>query len=181
MDQQTIQVLRDAMAAGLKVATGCTEPVAIAFAGATARAQASGAIERIILRASANIIKNAFVVGIPGTEFTGPKYAVAIGAVCGDPAKELELLEHLDPVGVAQAARLVQEGRVELDRADVPAKLYIEVELHTTADTVVVRVAGSHTHVDSIVKNGTVIYQNSCGRRGRRPLPGAQLPPGGCV
>ena len=105
MDQQTMQALRDAMAAGMKVATGCTEPVAIAFAGATARAQASGAIERIILRASANIIKNAFVVGIPGTEFTGPKYAVAIGAVCGDPAKELELLEHLDPAGVAQAAR----------------------------------------------------------------------------
>ena len=142
MDQQTIQVLRDAMAAGLKVATGCTEPVAIAFAGATARAQASGAIERIILRASANIIKNAFVVGIPGTEFTGPKYAVAIGAVCGDPAKELELLERIwTRSGVAQAARLVQEGRVALERADVPAKLYIEVELHTAADAVVVRVA----------------------------------------
>ena len=162
MDQQTMQALRDAMAAGMKVATGCTEPVAIAFAGATARAQASGAIERIILRASANIIKNAFVVGIPGTEFTGPKYAVAIGAVCGDPAKELELLEHLDPAGVAQAARLVQDGKVELDRADTPAKLYIEVELRTAADTVVVRVAGSHTHVDSIVKNGAVVYQNSC-------------------
>ena len=115
MDQQTMQALRDAMAAGMKVATGCTEPVAIAFAGATARAQASGAIERIILRASANIIKNAFVVGIPGTEFTGPKYAVAIGAVCGDPAKELELLEHLDPASVAQAARLVQDGKVELE------------------------------------------------------------------
>ena len=161
MDQQTMQVLRDAMAAGMKVATGCTEPVAIAFAGATARAQTSGAIERIMLRASANIIKNAFVVGIPGTEFTGPKYAVAIGAVCGDPSRELELLEGLDPAGVAQAAQLVQDGKVELDRAETPAKLYIEVELHTAADTVVVRVVGSHTHVDSIVKNGAVVYQNS--------------------
>ena len=166
MDQQTMQALRDAMSSGMRVATGCTEPVAIAFAGATAYAQTSGEIRRIILRASANIIKNAFVVGIPGTEFTGPKYAVAIGAVCGDPARELELLENLDPALVARAAALVAAGDVELDRAECEAKLYIEVELKTDADTVLVRVIGSHTHVDSIVKNGETVYQNSCRAEG---------------
>ena len=166
MDQQTMQALRDAMSSGMRVATGCTEPVAIAFAGATAYAQTSGEIRRIILRASANIIKNAFVVGIPGTEFTGPKYAVAIGAVCGDPARELELLENLDPALVARAAALVAAGDVELDRAECEAKLYIEVELKTDADTILVRVIGSHTHVDSIVKNGETVYQNSCRAEG---------------
>ena len=166
MVQQTMQALRDAMSSGMRVATGCTEPVAIAFAGATAYAQTSGEIRRIILRASANIIKNAFVVGIPGTEFTGPKYAVAIGAVCGDPARELELLENLDPALVARAAALVAAGDVELDRAECEAKLYIEVELKTDADTILVRVIGSHTHVDSIVKNGETVYQNSCRAEG---------------
>ena len=168
MEQAVQQAIRAAMEQGMKIATGCTEPVAIAFAGATAYAQTSGEIQYIHLRASANIIKNAFVVGIPGTKFTGPVYAVALGAVCCDPAKQLDLLEHLDPERVAQAAALVDAGKVDLDKADRPDKLFIEVELKTQQDLVVVRVAGSHTNVESIEKNGALIYQGSCG-----PVPGA--------
>ncbi|BDF69593.1 UPF0597 protein [Oscillospiraceae bacterium] len=175
MEEKTVLALREAMAKGMKVATGCTEPVAIAFAGATAYAQTTGEIEHITLRASANIIKNAFVVGIPGTELTGPKYAVAIGAVCGDPARQLELLENLDPAGVARAAALVDGGKVELERADSEVKLYIEVELKTAADLVNVRIVGSHTNVDTIVKNGATVFQNSChadaGQDGECALP----------
>ena len=163
MEEATRQALRAAMSNGMKVATGCTEPVAIAFAGATAYAQTGGEIQYIHLRASANIIKNAFVVGIPGTSFTGPVYAVALGAVCCDPAKQLDLLEHMDPVKVQQAAALVEAGKVDLDKADRPDKLFIEVELKTDRDLVVVRVAGSHTNVESIEKNGQVVYQGSCG------------------
>lgn len=173
MEQATKQAIRQAMSRGMKVATGCTEPVAIAFAGATAYAQTSGEIEYIHLHASANIIKNAFVVGIPGTSYTGPKYAVALGAVCGDPARQLELLEHMDPARVEKAAALVEAGRVELDRADRPDKLFIEVELKTPKDLVVVRVAGAHTNVESIAKNGESVFQGSCGapaQGGEEPL-----------
>lgn len=173
MEQATMLAIRQAMSRGMKVATGCTEPVAIAFAGATAYAQTTGEIEYIHLYASANIIKNAFVVGIPGTSFTGPKYAVALGAVCGDPARQLELLEHMDPRKVEQAAALVEAGKVALDRAQRPDKLFIEVELKTMQDLVVVRVAGSHTNVESIVKNGEIVFQGSCGaaeEHGEAPL-----------
>lgn len=162
MEPETAQAIRDAMSRGMKVATGCTEPVAIAFAGATAYAQTSGEIEYIHLRASANIIKNAFVVGIPGTTYTGPTYAVAIGAVCGDPKRQLELLENSDPAKVEEAAALVNAGKVDLNRAESTEKLYIEVELKTAADLIIARVVGTHTNVDSIVKNGEVIFQNSC-------------------
>ncbi|MEG2455814.1 MAG: L-serine ammonia-lyase, iron-sulfur-dependent, subunit alpha [Oscillospiraceae bacterium] len=162
MDQQTIDALRAAMENGMKVATGCTEPVAIAYAAATAYAQTAGEILRLELRASGSIIKNAFVVGIPGTKFTGPKYAAAIGAYCGDPLKKLELLERLDPEKVSRAAALVERGDVTLARADSDCKLYIEVELTTEQDVVNVKIIGSHTHIAAIVKNGETLYSDGC-------------------
>ena len=163
MEEAIIQSIREAMTRGMQVATGCTEPVAIALAGATAYAYTSGEIESIHLYASGNVIKNAFVVGIPGTSFTGPKYAVALGALCGDPSKQLALLEHMDPEQVKKAVALVEAGKVSLDHSDRQEKLFIEVMLKTAADVVIVRVSGAHTNVESIIKNGEAVYQRACG------------------
>ena len=163
MEEAVRQAIREAMSKGMQVATGCTEPVAIALAGATAYAHTEGEIESIHLYASGNVIKNAFVVGIPGTSYTGPQYAVALGAFCGDPSRQLALLEHMDPEQVKKAVALVESGKVVLDRSERQDKLFIEVMLKTAADLVVVRVAGAHTNVESIVKNGETIYQQACG------------------
>mgnify|MGYP000233530417 CR=1 FL=1 len=67
----------------MMLATGCTEPAAIALTAAIAREQLDGELEHIKVRASANIIKNAMSAGIPGTNYTGINYAAALGAVCG--------------------------------------------------------------------------------------------------
>jgi len=50
----------------MMLATGCTEPAAIALTAAIAREQLDGELEHIKVRASANIIKNAMSAGIPG-------------------------------------------------------------------------------------------------------------------
>jgi len=65
----------------MMLATGCTEPAAIALTAAIAREQLDGELEHIKVRASANIIKNAMSAGIPGTNYTGINYAAALGAV----------------------------------------------------------------------------------------------------
>jgi L-cysteine desulfidase len=127
----------EAMKKGLVVATGCTEPVAIAYAGAVARSHIAGEIAHIKLVASANIIKNAFVVGIPGTDLTGLKYAVAIGCMCTEPEKKLAVLEGLSKAQVVRAKQLVEQDKVELDKSDLPYKLYIEVTVKTKADVVI--------------------------------------------
>ena len=85
LEQQVLKAMEDGMA----MATGCTEPVAIAYAGALAAGQLAGVPEQIRLTASTNVIKNAFVVGIPGTDLTGLKYAVTLGALCRNPEKKL--------------------------------------------------------------------------------------------
>lgn len=152
----------EAMKKGLVVATGCTEPVAIAYAGAVARSHATGEIEHIKLIASANIIKNAFVVGIPGTDLTGLKYAVAIGCMCREPEKKLAVLEGLSKVQVDMAKQLVEQDQVALDKSDLPYKLYIEVTVKTKVDVVTVTIIGSHTNVTQIVKNGKIEYNGGC-------------------
>lgn len=152
----------EAMKKGLVVATGCTEPVAIAYAGAVARSFAKGEIERIELLASPNMIKNAFVVGIPGTELTGLKYAVAIGSMCTAPERKLAVLEGVSRVQVEMAKQLVDENKVVLGKADLPYKLYLEVTLKTTMDIVKVKIIGAHTNVTQIVKNGKIVYNGGC-------------------
>ena len=73
----------------MELATGCTEPGAVALtaaeAGAALRKAGGTRVEAVTVRASINIIKNAMSAGIPGTSYQGMDYAAAIGAVGGDP------------------------------------------------------------------------------------------------
>jgi len=151
-----------ALEKGLVVATGCTEPVAIAYAGAVARSYAKGTVESIKLTASPNIIKNAFVVQIPGTGLSGLENAVALGIVCGEPSKKLELLDNLTTDTIQAAKRLVKEGRIEVIKSNLEFKLYIEVTIITEIDTVTAIIIGTHTNVAKIIKNGHVIHDSCC-------------------
>lgn len=151
-----------ALEKGLVVATGCTEPVAIAYAGAVARSYATGTAERIKLTASPNIIKNAFVIQIPGTGLSGLENAVALGIVSGDPSKKLELLDKLSTDTIQAAKQLVKEGRIEVVKSNLEFKLYIEVTITTEIDTVTAIIIGTHTNVAKIIKNGQIIHDSCC-------------------
>lgn len=161
--------MMDALKRGMAVATGCTEPVAIAYAGAVARKYAVGEIEKIRLIASANMIKNAFVVGIPGTSLTGLKYAVAIGCMCTRPERKLSILENLTQEQAQKAKALVDAGKVALEKSALAYKLYIEVQLRTLEDEVTVTIVGAHTNVTKIVKNGKVLYHGGCEEEKKGP------------
>lgn len=154
--------ISEAMKNGLVVATGCTEPVAIAYAGAVAKSYAEGKIKMVKLVASANIIKNAFVVGIPGTDLSGLKYAVAIGCMCKDSSKKLEVLEGLEESSIEEAKQLVNDNKIEVNQSQSKHKLYIEVTVITEKDNVTVKVIDSHTNVSEIIKNGAIIYNGGC-------------------
>ncbi|WP_186893350.1 L-cysteine desulfidase family protein [Acetobacterium malicum] len=158
---RNIEIL-EAMKKGLVVATGCTEPIAIAYAGAVARSYAIGIIQKVKLTASPNIIKNAFVVKIPGTGLSGLENAVALGVVCGEPGKKLELLNNVSLDDIEAAKRLVEEGRVEVIKSDLAFKLYIEVTITTEIDTVTAIIIGTHTNVAKIIKNNKVIHDSCC-------------------
>ena len=73
-------------------AIGCTEPIAVALCTARAAETLGGEPEKITVRLSANILKNAMGVGIPGTGMIGLPIAVALGALVGRSEYRLEVL-----------------------------------------------------------------------------------------
>ena len=114
----------------MELATGCTEPGAVALtaaeAGQALRKAGVDKAEEITVNASINIIKNAMSAGIPGTDYEGMDYAAAIGALGGDPVYLLEVMNHVPRETVEAAAALVKAGKVRVNVAQVPQKLYIE-------------------------------------------------------
>ncbi|PAE26684.1 L-serine ammonia-lyase, iron-sulfur-dependent, subunit alpha [Bacillus sp. 7894-2] len=146
----------------LVVALGCTEPVAIALAAATAKSHAKGEIKELCLKASGNIIKNAKSVGIPGMSSYGLDFAAAIGAVAGDPARKLEVLEGVGPEDELLALKLIEEGKVTSLQAETPKRLYIETVLKTDIHTSRVVISDNHSNISLIEVDGEVIYQGGC-------------------
>ena len=142
----------------LVVAQGCTEPIAIAYAAALARKLAGPeTVQSVKVSASANIVKNAMAVSIPGTHHCGIDFAAALGVIAGDAGKVLEVLSGITPADADAAAKMVESGAVTMTLADTEQKLYIEVEVHTLTAKARAVIAGAHTTVVLLEMNGKVV------------------------
>ena len=95
----------------MKPALGVTEPGAIAFAVAKAKAQIGGTVELVELRLNSGMYKNAFTCGIPGSTQVGNLYAAALGATGADAQKGLECLDGITDAQHKQAQQLVDQGK----------------------------------------------------------------------
>ena len=94
-------------------AIGCTEPVAVALCVAKATETLGCLPEHILLYLSANILKNAMGVGIPGTGMIGLPIAVALGALIGKSEYQLEVLKDSTPEAVEKGIELIKEGKYD--------------------------------------------------------------------
>ncbi len=141
-------------------ATGCTEPVSMAFAAATAARQLGEPVQSVEARVSANLMKNGMGVMVPGTGRPGLYIAAAVGALGGNPDKGLLVLSGISQEVVDQGAAMVDAGKVTIQIAkDVPYVLYSEATVKGAFHTVTVCVANAHTHVISIEKDGVSIFK----------------------
>ncbi len=137
-------------------AVGCTEPVAVALATARARqllaTVTDARVENVRCRLSANIIKNAMGVGIPGTGMIGLSIAVALGATMGDASRRLEVLAGVTPEQV-EAARigLVDTDAIRVELADEATDLlHIDVTVEGGGHSARAIICGAH---DRFVRN----------------------------
>lgn len=141
-------------------ATGCTEPVSLAFAAAVAARELGESAETIQARVSANLMKNGMGVMVPGTGRPGLYIAAAVGALGGDANAGLQVLEGLTPEVVAAGAAMADAGRVTVEIArEVPYVLYAEALLIGKCHRVKVCIADNHTQVIRIEKDGIVVFQ----------------------
>ena len=129
-------------------AIGCTEPIAVALCVARATELLGGVPERIEARLSANILKNAMGVGIPGTGMVGLPIAIALGATIGRSEYQLEVLKDCTPEAVERGKAYIAGGAINISLKDgISEKLYIEIEV-TGADggSAMAIIAGGHTN-----------------------------------
>ena len=139
-------------------AIGCTEPIAEAMCTARAAELLDTQPEKIEVRLSANILKNAMGVGIPGTGMIGLPIAVALGALVGRSEYRLEVLRDVTPEAVGRGARYIDEKRVCISlKEDIAEKLYIEVEASAGERRAVAVIAGGHTAFVYLERDGEVL------------------------
>lgn len=140
-------------------AVGCTEPMAVALCTSRAAEILAKRPEKIELQLSANILKNAMGVGIPGTGMIGLPIAVALGALIGKSEYQLEVIKDLTPEALEEGKKYIAEDRIDISLKDgITEKLYIEVTCRSGEDTATAIIAGSHTHFIYEERNGQVIF-----------------------
>ena len=116
-------------------AIGCTEPICVALAVSRATEELGCRPQRIMARLSANILKNAMGVGIPGTGMVGLPIAIALGAIVGKSAYGLEVLRDSTPDHVKEGQRYIDEQHISISLAEnAPSKLYVDITVLTPMD-----------------------------------------------
>lgn len=158
-------------------AIGCTEPICVALAVARATEELGMVPEKIEARLSANILKNAMGVGIPGTDMVGLPIAIALGALIGHSKYGLEVLRDLQPEDVERGKKYVDEERIHIElKEDCPDKLYVEIICSAQGHTTTAVIACEHTHFSRIEHDGKVVYcDQTKGHCDAEEGPGLQL------
>ena len=163
MDEQTKQSIIRLIHREVIPAIGCTEPIAVALACAKAAEVLGDRPERVEVYLSANILKNAMGVGIPGTGMVGLPIAIALGSLIGRSAYGLEVLKDLSPEGLAAGKAMVERKCISIALKEQVDKLYIEVVSHRGDEESRVVISHAHTHFSFIARNGEVLYNEESG------------------
>lgn len=146
-------------------AIGCTEPIAVSLCVARATELLGVQPERIDVRLSANILKNAMGVGIPGTGMIGLPIAIALGALVGRSEYGLEVLKDATPEAVEQGCKYIDEHAIAIDlKQGIDEKLYIEVEVFASEKRAVAIISGGHTNFVFLQQGDEVLLDARVGQ-----------------
>lgn len=166
MDDKTRCKLRELIQNEVVLATGCTEPVAVALCVAKACETLGCEPEKVNLLLSKNVFKNAMGVGIPGTGMIGLPIAAAMAVVAGDSSRQLEVL-NLEPQQVEQAKKwLANHAKdITIGVKEDGDKLHIECECSAGANKGKAIINRRHTNFVYVARNEEVLLckDEECG------------------
>ena len=142
-------------------AMGCTEPVALAYCAAVARATLGALPDRITVEASGNIIKNVKSVVVPNTGGQrGIAAAVCIGALAGDEHAGLEVLAHVCKEEREGLVSYMGGTPVEVKPLISENLLDMIVTVYNGTSSAKVRIANEHTRIVLIEKDGRTLQES---------------------
>ncbi len=157
-ESKIIQILHKELIPAL----GCTEPIALAYAGAIARRVLGAMPEHVVITCSGNIIKNVKGVTVPNSGgLKGIDVAAVLGIVAGNADKELEVLQDVTAKDIEKTQALIATpGFFDCKLAEGVENLYVKADVTLGSDSASVTIAGRHTYVTEVIKNNTVVYRN---------------------
>ena len=148
----------------LLVALGCTEPIAIAYAGAKARKLLGQMPQDCQVYCSGNIIKNVKGVIVPNSGgMRGMDVAATLGIVGGDPEQELAVLESVTDQDIQHTQALLKAGFCQCHLVEDVDNLYVRVEVKGGGHSAVVEIQEHHNHITYLEKDGEVIFDGRPG------------------
>ena len=161
LTREIYQAYCDILKEELRLAMGCTEPIAIAYSASIARSYLSSEPTEIMIGLSGNIIKNTKSVVVPATGgMHGIAAAVAAGTVANRADLVLEVLSTLTEADVPKMKALIEECPISICELDTTHIFEILIQMKNETEEVKVRLLDRHTNLVYVEKNGEVLVRN---------------------
>lgn len=149
-----VQILKEE----LVTAMGCTEPIAISYAAAKARAVLGELPEKVVVKASGSIIKNVKSVVVPNTGgLRGIEAAAAAGVVCGNENKKLEVLSEIESEDIERIKGYLGQADIKVEYQETGRTFDLSVCVYKEHSQACVRITDYHTNIVQIEKNWELI------------------------
>ncbi len=159
LENETRKAILDLINREVVPAVGCTEPMSVALCTAKATELLGCKPTHIKVLLSANILKNAMGVGIPGTGMIGLPIAVSLGSLIGKSAYQLEVIKDLTPESLAAGKQFVAENRICIGlKENNTEKLYVEVIVESEGHQATTIISGAHTCFVFASKDDEVLF-----------------------
>lgn len=145
----------------IAMATGCTEPAAVAFAAANASFDLGEKVNRLQVSVSEEFYRNGLNVGVPGANgLKGLDVAAALGAVIADPGRKLAVLENIGKAEL-EASRQIEVSVKHVRDID---SVYVCVKAFGNNSESEAILRGYHDRIVRRSLNGQVIYEEDIAR-----------------
>lgn len=142
-------------------AMGCTEPIALAYAGAKAKEVLGEIPDRVAVRASGSIIKNVKSVIVPNTGgLKGIPAAISAGIVAGNADKKLEVLSQVSEQDIERIGHFLDSTDIDVSCLEGGFTFDIVLTLFKGESYATIRIANSHTNIVLIEKNGEILQKS---------------------
>lgn len=149
-----LQLVKDEV----KPAIGCTEPVAVAYAVATARRHFQGKAESIIVKPSLSVYKNGKAVMVPGTGERGLDMAASLGYVMENLNDPLCIFNGVDDTSIKRAKEVISNGMISIIPINSNREVFVDVEMKGGEQIVHVILSENHSHIETVEVNGNTVY-----------------------
>ena len=163
IDPKTVSTVLDILKEEIVPAEGCTEPIAIALVAAKAVNFLGKTPDKLDIYVSGNIIKNVKSVVVPNSGgMVGIETSAAMGAIAGDPEKELLVISDVTPDKLEKVKEFMAKAPIEIHHEKNDIKLYVRIVAYHKDSYASVEIKHLHTNITRVEKDGKQIISRAC-------------------